>query len=82
LLDPGTFPAAMQNFVQALGLLEKGACTYCQVEDPASDEKMQKLTAREMIKMVREINARFPDGKQHVTCYTCHRGSTTPATAP
>jgi hypothetical protein len=32
--------------------------------------------------VVREINARFPDRKQHVTCYTCHRGSTTPAMAP
>jgi len=55
---------------------------YCHVEDHASDEKPQKLTARNMISMVREINACFPDGKQHVTCYTCHRGSTTPATAP
>jgi hypothetical protein len=35
-----------------------------------------------MITMMREINARFPDGKRHVTCYTCHRGSTIPATAP
>lgn len=52
----------MQNFVQA----------YCHVKgDRASDEKMQKVTARNMILMVREINAKFPDGKQHVTCYTC-----------
>ena len=72
----------MQAFVQALGLLDKGGCNYCHVEDRASDEKMQKLTARGMITMVREINARFPDGKQHVTCYTCHHGNTIPATAP
>jgi len=72
----------MQNFVQALGLLDKGACIYCHVEDRASDEKMQKVTARNMIIMVREINARFPDGKQHVTGYTCHRGSPMPLTAP
>jgi hypothetical protein len=38
--------------------------------------------ARNMILMVRELNRRFPDGKQHVTCYTCHRGSPTPAMAP
>jgi hypothetical protein len=45
-------------------------------------KKMQKVIARNMIVMVREINARFPDGKQHVTCYTCHQGSTTPLTEP
>jgi hypothetical protein len=82
VLTPATFPAAMQSFVQALDLADKGACNYCHVQDRASDEKMQKLTARNMILMVREINARFPDGKQHVTCYTCHRGSTMPAMEP
>lgn len=82
VLDRATFPAAMQSFVQALGLLDQGGCNYCHVEDRASDEKMQKVVARNMIIMAREINARFPDGAQHVTCYTCHRGSTTPATAP
>lgn len=50
--------------------------------DHASDEKMEKLIARRMIRMVRDINAHFQGGKQHVTCYTCHRGSITPATAP
>lgn len=72
----------MQAFVEALGVADKGRCNYCHVEDRASDEKMQKLIARNMILMVRELNGRFPDGKQHVTCYTCHRGSTTPAMAP
>jgi hypothetical protein len=37
------------------------------VADRASDEKMEKRTAREMILMVPEINAHFPDGKRHVT---------------
>jgi hypothetical protein len=32
----------MQSFVQALGLAEKGTCTYCHVEDRASDEKCRK----------------------------------------
>jgi hypothetical protein len=35
-----------------------------------------------MITMARDINGKFPDGKQHVRCYTCHRGSTEPATEP
>jgi hypothetical protein len=34
-----------------------------------------------MITMMREINAKFPDGKEHVTCYTCHRGAEMPLTA-
>ena len=35
-----------------------------------------------MIQMVMDINKQFGDGKEHVTCYTCHRGSATPLTAP
>jgi hypothetical protein len=35
-----------------------------------------------MIAMTREINAKFPDGKNHVTCFTCHRGDEHPKTAP
>jgi hypothetical protein len=72
----------MQSFVQALGLLDKGTCSYCHVEDRSSDEKRQKVVARRMITMVRAINGTFPDGQQHVTCYTCHRGNTTPLTEP
>jgi hypothetical protein len=33
------------------------------------------------ILMVREMNGRFRNGKQHATCYTCHRGSPMPAMA-
>jgi hypothetical protein len=65
-----------------LGLLEKGTCNYCHVEDRSSDEKMPKVIARRMVIMMRAINGTFPDGQQHVTCYTCHRGSTTPLTEP
>jgi len=39
---------------------DKGRCDYCHVEgDRASDEKKQKVTARYMILMVRNINASF-----------------------
>ena len=75
-------PATMQSFVQALGLLEKGTCSYCHAEDRSSDEKRPKVVARRMITMMRAINGTFPDGQQHVTCFTCHRGSTTPLMAP
>jgi hypothetical protein len=35
-----------------------------------------------MMRMAADINTKFPDGKAHVSCYTCHRGATTPAMAP
>lgn len=82
VLNQATLPETMQSFVQALGLLEKGTCTYCHVEDRSSDEKRPKVIARRMITMVRAINGTFPDGQQHVNCYTCHRGSTTPLMEP
>ena len=69
----------MRTFTVALG----GNCEMCHVPgDRASDENEHKVIARHMITMTKEINAKFPDGKVHVTCYTCHRGSHEPAMAP
>lgn len=82
VLGAAPIPETMQSFVQALGLLDKGTCTYYHVEDRASDEKRPKQVARRMITMTRGINGTFPDGQQHVTCYTCHQGSTKPLMAP
>lgn len=83
VLDKNTFPNAMQNFVQALRVADQGRCDYCHVYgDRASDENMQKVIARNMILMVREINENFPDAREQVTCWTCHRGSTEPTPAP
>ena len=80
LLTPETFRPLMDVFVGALGLQSKGGCTYCHVQGQmASDENPKKDVARMMIGMVREINGKCPDGKQHVTCYTCHRGDPIPA---
>jgi hypothetical protein len=72
----------MQTFVAGLGLADKGGCNYCHAADRSSDEKEQKVTARMMISMVKDINSKFPYGKEHVTCFTCHRGDTAPKTAP
>lgn len=56
-------------------------CDFCHtLPNYASDDNPHKATARMMITMVNEINAKFPDGKEHVTCYTCHRGSNKPET--
>ena len=58
-------------------------CNFCHVQgDNASDENPKKLVARMMMGMVNDINAKFPDGKAHVSCYTCHRGKTTPDMVP
>jgi hypothetical protein len=66
----------MRTFAGSLGV----QCDFCHVQDRSSDEKPEKNTARMMITMVKEINGKFPDGKEHVTCYTCHRGATEPVT--
>ena len=69
---------AMRQATQGLGV----RCDYCHVQDRSSDENPKKLIARNMFAMTKEINAKFPDGKVHVTCYTCHRGVAMPLTAP
>jgi cytochrome c peroxidase len=81
----------MKGFAQGLGV----RCTHCHVGeegrplstfDFASDAKEEKLIARKMLVMVHRINEQdfgvkdFKDVK--VTCFTCHRGSTEPLTAP
>jgi hypothetical protein len=78
ILTADNYRAAMQSFTQALGV----QCDFCHVQDRSSDEKDEKKMARMMLTMTREINAKFPDGKNHVACYTCHRGSQTPLMAP
>ena len=69
----------MRAFRTALGV----ECSHCHVQgDFASDDNPKKEIARHMMTMSREINAKFDDGKRHVSCYTCHRGQVTPALAP
>jgi hypothetical protein len=46
------------------------------------DDKPQKRTAREMMRMVVDLNAARFKGEPRITCYTCHRGSTDPARTP
>jgi mono/diheme cytochrome c family protein len=68
----------MQNITLALGV----DCYFCHdVNDLSLDTKPKKLKARMMLEMVRDINAKFGDGKTHVTCWTCHRASTEPQIA-
>lgn len=71
-------------------------CNYCHVKrdgeqhpDFASDDNKHKLRTREMMEMTNKINEKYFDltGEKQtldtqlmVTCYTCHHGSTEPAT--
>jgi len=81
VLTPETYMAAMQTFPVALGVQNQGGCNFCHEADRSLDTNPTKLKAREMIEMVAEINAKFGDGKVHVSCWTCHQGSTKPETA-
>ena len=90
-----SIPRVMAGFNTALGV----QCAYCHLAGNfASDGNPKKNVARAMLRMVKQASSRFPDngndflnskylpfpeGKQYVTCYTCHRGSTVPvANAP
>jgi Photosynthetic reaction centre cytochrome C subunit len=80
LKDPGAqLIPIMRSFTAGLGV----ECDFCHVKgDFASDDNPHKDIARKMIVMAEHINSNFPDGKMHVTCYTCHRGEEEPKTEP
>lgn len=80
---------AMRNFAGGLGV----RCQYCHVGEEGmplerfdfpSDEKRTKLVARQMMRMVQEINRRLDTipGRTspglEVSCVTCHRGVNKP----
>jgi photosynthetic reaction center cytochrome c subunit len=70
-----------QMTAQANWVAPKEQCGYCHnLENFASDEKYQKVVARNMLRMTRDINI---NGQKHVqqtgvTCFTCHRGNHVP----
>src|SRR5215212_3395554 len=86
------FPV-MNLLAQSLGV----GCEYCHVQanpdlsrTPSNvggwvwdrDDKEPKRRAREMMKMVVDLNASRFRGAARVTCYTCHRGATQPSRLP
>jgi hypothetical protein len=89
-ISPDDLMKIMHGFTQQLGV----QCTFCHVQDAgakhpnfASDQKPEKNTARTMISMTREINAKYlsqihdPDATEAqkvVTCGTCHQGHSMP----
>jgi hypothetical protein len=62
-------------------------CGFCHVFtnsglDAASDDKPEKRTARNMIRMVAKINETLGQGEPRVSCFTCHAGHTSPQRFP
>src|SRR5262249_21693566 len=65
-------------------------CDYCHVVKdnrlvPELDDMSTKQTGRRMIQMTFDINKNNRDmfgSTGAITCYTCHRGQTSPATLP
>jgi len=67
----------MQVMSEALGV----ECEHCHSEsgDRDAEGNPNKDIARDMIRMVRDLNRRSFGGRSVVGCYTCHRGSPRPA---
>jgi photosynthetic reaction center cytochrome c subunit len=70
---------AMQFVTSSLGV----QCSYCHVENAFDkDDKKTKVTARKMMRMMQDIDAANFEGRQVVTCNTCHRGNPKPLAIP
>ncbi|MGH9966330.1 MAG: photosynthetic reaction center cytochrome c subunit family protein [Pyrinomonadaceae bacterium] len=57
-------------------------CNYCHVNPFEKDDRPTKKTAREMIRMVFDLNKGSFRGEKAVSCYTCHRGKPLPVSVP
>jgi hypothetical protein len=57
-------------------------CNYCHVNPFEKDDKASKQTARQMIRMVFDLNKGSFNGEKAVSCYTCHRGKALPVSVP
>jgi len=75
------FLSSMFVIAASLGV----GCDHCHVGSDTGawpmekDDKKAKLTARDMMKMMRGINDQFFGGQQEVTCATCHQGHLQPS---
>lgn len=68
----------MTGFRTALGV----GCDHCHVPGNwAADDRIEKLMARVMADMRWNLEGTYFMGRTAVTCWTCHRGQTTPQTS-
>ena len=78
-LPASRFLDTMVGFNMSLGV----ECEFCHVQkDFSSDEKKEKVTARQMIDMTHGINEQNFNGRTEIRCYTCHRGAEKPRSVP
>jgi photosynthetic reaction center cytochrome c subunit len=79
-VPPDQLQLTMQYIAASLGV----QCNYCHVQGQNDlDDKETKKTARQMMKMVDQLNSTFFDGKPRVSCASCHNGRNKPVrTAP
>ena len=79
-VPPEQLQLTMQYIAASLGV----NCNYCHVQGQNDlDDKDTKKTARNMMKMVDQLNTTFFDGKPRVSCASCHNGRNKPVrTAP
>ncbi len=82
-LPASQFIPVMNYFASSMGR----RCNFCHVNnngqwDYAADTKPEKNTAREMIRMVLDVNKNTFKGNTTVGCYTCHRGRNQPQSLP
>jgi hypothetical protein len=74
------------ELIQAMHLVKADVGLDCEdchdPKDRAADTLRPKEVAREMWRMMMEINKNTFQGRQMVTCYTCHRGVPNPANVP
>src|SRR5436190_8616035 len=76
----------VDEFLGTMGLFAAALsadCSLCHTgagtEEPKwEDDTPRKRTARRMIQMVQTINRDNFNGRQQVTCWTCHRGTPQP----
>jgi hypothetical protein len=77
------FMGTMGVFTTSLSLCCGNCHTGAGTSNPKwEDDPPRKRTARAMISMVQNINKTSFGGRQVVTCWTCHRGQTSPSTTP
>ena len=61
----------MKTYTQGLGV----KCSFCHEKDYSSDAKAEKKTAREMIKMLDDLNTKYSMLEKKGSCFMCHRGN-------
>jgi len=77
---PATDLLPTMEFISVATGIQCGNCHDPQHFD--NDDKRNKKSARNMMKLTFALDDTLFEGKRQMTCYTCHRGSNSPAINP